>query len=91
MSVPSPRSAKTNVKVYDRPAGNKSLPFALIAIIVLVVLVGFFFLYKTLSHAAPSPTSSSPVRRTSALVPYQGEADTFGRCAGTPALLVTRS
>ena len=66
--TPTPPS---NVKVYDRPE-RKGLPPAVLAIVVLlIVIIGIYFGYKMLHHAASSTASSGS---TSLLCPARPES-----------------
>lgn len=50
------------VKIYDRPA-PRGLPPAVIALIVLVLLVAGYFLFRTFYHpAAAQQSSASSIR-----------------------------
>ena len=74
MAVPPP-----NVKVYDRPEKKGPSPIVL-AIVVLVVAIVGFFVYKAMHHDAPTPTENarpgiimmSSVMRTGANSRWQG-------------------
>jgi len=66
--TPTPPS---NVKVYDRPE-RKGLPPVVLAIVVLlIVIVGLYFGYKMLHHAASSTATSGS---TSLLCPARPES-----------------
>lgn len=53
MSVPPP-----NVKVYDRPERTGPSPL-IIAVVVLVVLIIGFFIYKAMHHDTPAPADNA--------------------------------
>jgi hypothetical protein len=53
MAVPPP-----NVKVYDRPEKKGPSPIVL-AIVVLVVAIVGFFVYKAMHHDAPTPAANT--------------------------------
>jgi hypothetical protein len=55
MSVPP-----SNVKVYDRPERKAPSPIVIAVILLVVVIVGFF-LYRAMHHTAPiSPANARP-------------------------------
>ena len=63
MSTPTP-----NVKVYDRPESKIPKPAVLVIILVVVAIVGFL-LYKAFYHPAVAPAANAPsglIRMTSA-------------------------
>jgi hypothetical protein len=55
MSVPP-----SNVKVYDRAERKAPSPIVIVVVLLVVAIVGFF-VYRAMHHAAPiSPTNARP-------------------------------
>lgn len=55
MSVPP-----SNVKVYDRPESKRPSPIVIVVVLLVVAIVGFF-IYKAMHHEAPvAPTNAPP-------------------------------
>ena len=82
MSVPPP-----NVKVYDRPEKKGPSPL-IIAVVVLVIAIIGFFVYKAMHHdtpdAADKPGSAKPGIM---LMPSVVQADVLSRPQGRLAVL----
>ena len=74
MSVPPP-----NVKVYDRPDRTGPSPL-IIAVVVLVVVILGFFIYKAMHHDAPE--NAGKTQPGILLMPSVVQADWFNRPQG---------
>ena len=82
MSVPPP-----NVKVYDRPASKTPSPM-IIVIVLLVVAIAGFFIYKARHHDAPAPAEN--VKPAVIMMSSVSRTDAINRWQRQPFVFVTR-
>ncbi len=54
MPAPTP-----NVKIYDRPESKTPKPMILVVVLLVVAILGFF-LYKAFYHPAAAPSGNRP-------------------------------
>ena len=81
MAVPPP-----NVKVYDRPEKTGPSPIIIVVVLLVVAIVGFF-IYKAMHHDAPTPADQKPavltmssVTRTDATTLWHGPSFVLAPC-----------
>lgn len=82
MSVPPP-----NVKVYDRPASKTPSPM-IIVIVLLVVAIAGYFIYKAMHHDAPTPTDT--VKPAVIMMSSVSQTDAINGWKRQPFVFVTR-